>query len=52
MRLLITIIAALVQYKRRIAGKFGGENIWQIYNFFQVFGRKKFDKWIDQPNGY
>ena len=34
-----------------IAGKFGGKNIWQIYSF-QVFGRKKFGGWIDQPKGY
>ena len=28
-------------FKYRIAGKFGGENVWQIYSF-QVFGGKKF----------
>ena len=28
-------------YTYRIAGKFGGENIWQIY-LFRTFGKKKF----------
>ena len=31
----------------RIAGKFGGENVWQIYSF-QAFGEKKFGEWISQ----
>ena len=35
----------------RIVRKFGRENVWQIHSF-QVLGRKKFGKWIDQPKGY
>ena len=35
----------------RIAGKFGGEKVWQI-DSFQAFGEGKFGKLIDQPISY
>ena len=35
----------------RIAKKFGGENVWQIYSF-QAFGGEKIGESIDQPKGY
>ena len=35
----------------RIAGKFGGENVWRTYSF-QTFGGKKFSESIDQPKDY
>ena len=41
----------LTAFKYRIAGKFGGENVWRIYSF-QAFGGKKFGERIDQPKGY
>jgi len=33
-------------YSLIIAGKFGGDKVWQIYSF-RAFGKKKFGKWID-----
>ena len=35
----------------RIAGKFGGVEVWQI-DSFRAFGERKFDKLIDQPIDY
>ena len=37
-----------IKYRIVIAGKFGGEKVWQI-DSFQAFGERKFDKLIDQP---
>ena len=34
-----------------IAGKFGGEKVWQI-DSFRAFGERKFGELIDQPIGY
>ena len=35
----------------RIAGKFGGKNVWRI-DSFRVFGTKKFSELLDQPIDY
>ena len=45
------LLISLFYFLHRIAGKFGGENVWRIYSF-QAFDGKKFGKWIDQPNVY
>ena len=37
----ITMVIANEFVTYRIAGKFGGQNVWRIYSF-QAFGRKKF----------
>ena len=38
-------------YIYHIAGKFGGEKVWQI-DSFRAFGKRKFGELIDQPIGY
>ena len=35
----------------RIAGKFGGEKVWQI-DSFRAFGERKFGELTDQPIDY
>ena len=32
----------------RIAGKFGGDNVWRI-DLYKLFGEEKFGEWLDQP---
>ena len=49
---IITVIKIYNTFtKYHIAGKFGGENVWWIYSF-QALGGKKFGEWIDSPKGY
>ena len=36
-----SVLGPVLSLLYRIAGKFGGENVWRIYSF-QAFGRKKF----------
>ena len=47
--LLPQLIATLNNYC--IAGKFGGEKVWQI-DSFRAFGERKFGELIDQPISY
>ena len=41
----------MIELQYRIAGKFGGEKVWQI-DLFRAFDERKFGELIDKPTGY